>query len=322
MYHHLTNYQPGAVIMAAAEIGLLDMLAGGPVPVAGLAERLDVSERGCAALCRGLQVLNVVAVTDHALVLTEEADPLVRTGAGGLARLIRKEQGFHRLWGNLATFVRAGRGHYPGWRERGLVDPETTEFFFQAINDIACGAAPDVLAAARLDGCTRIADVGGGGGQFARSIADSLPGAMVTIVELAATAPISRKLTSDHERITVLEGDASLPGLGGDHGDFDAVFVSHILHDTNREEARSVVLNCAAAVKPGGVLVINDTMTDDDPMTTPLITMFDVMMVVETPDGICHRRADVHAWLAEAGMTDIEETPLYFGSVIRSIRPN
>jgi SAM-dependent methyltransferase len=321
-YPVITGYQPGAIVMAAAEIGLLDALADGPAARDGLAARLSVSERGLDALLSGLRAIDVLdrtALADGMVQLTNEAVALVRTGAGGLGRIIRKEHGFARLWTDLATHVRTGVGHYPGWRERGRVDPDGTAFFLAAINDIAEGAALDVLAAADFGDARTIVDVGGGGGAFATAIAAAHPDATITILELAATAPITRSLIGDPPRVTVVEGDAARPALGAQLGEFDAAFVSHVLHDAPPDEAEAIVHEVAAAVKPGGLVVINDTCLTDPP--DDHIALFDVMMIVETPAGRCHPIADVIGWMTAAGLTDIEIRPLAFGQILRAHRP-
>jgi hypothetical protein len=323
LYHLITDYQPGAVVMAAAEIGLLDRLRSGPADLHGLSAQLGVSARGLDAIVRALQVMDIVDADADSVALRHEAAELVRTGAGGLARLIRKEHGFHKLWGDLAGYVRRGQGHFPSWRTRGFDDPATTSFFLQALNDIAATGAPGVLAAAGLDEARSILDVGGGGGGYARAILERVPDVTVTILELAATAPITRELTAGVERLRVVEGDAATEGLGcgiapGAGSPFDAAFVSHLLHDLDPGECRAVLGHVARSVQPGAPVVVVDTVSADVPDDRTL-ALFDVMMIVETPAGRVHRRAEVLDWLTEAGIVDVVETRLFFGSVFRGI---
>jgi 3-hydroxy-5-methyl-1-naphthoate 3-O-methyltransferase len=318
LFPTIVGYQPGAVIMAAADIGLLDALADGPVEAFGLASRLGVSERGLDALVGALRAIGVVEGVE-AVGLTADAQPLVRTGAGGFARLLRKEHAFAHLWNELSTFVRRGTGHYASWRDRGRIDPEGTAFFLAALNDIALGAAPAVLAAADLGDARTVIDVGGGGGAFARAIVDAHPDATVAIVELPATAPLTAALVGSHDRIRLVEGDAVMSGLGAGIDGADAVFCSHVLHDLSADEAEEIVHAVAGAVRSGGVVVINDTFQPNG--TDVALALFDVMMVVETPAGRCHRLDTVLRWMADAGLVDVDVRPLVFGQVLRAVRP-
>ena len=99
---------------------------------------------------------------------------------------------------------------------------------------------------------------------------------------------------------------------------FDCVFLSHVLHDFDPSTASVIVSRAASLVCRGGRLVILDVLVPDEGQSNPVEALFDLMMLVEVPQGRTHRIADVRRWLEQAGMALPKSHKLYFGSLLES----
>lgn len=323
MYGLLTGYQPAAVLMAAGSTGILAVLARSVGNVEEVAAETGTSVRGAEALLRGLVAIGVATVDGSRYSLTDDARALDRDGAEGLRRLVAKESVFYGLWGRLADAVRSGDALLMPFEERAATDPAAAGAFLLALNDLAERVAPGFAAAAALDDVRRLADVGGGGGACADLLARAYPSLDVTIVELPDVVPITQRALeergADRGRVRVVAGDARRPGLGIDEAPFDAVLVSHVLHDLDTETARTVVGSAAGMVRDGGPLLVHDVFRRDGAVD-PGVALFDVMMLVENPGGRTHGLTDVIGWMAEKGFADVAVHDFGFSSLLRARR--
>ena len=64
-----------------------------------------------------------------------------------------------------------------------------------------------------------------------------------------------------------------------------------------------------SALKPGGTLVVNDYVVDDDRSGPPFPLLFASEMLLKSKQGGTWRRADYHDWLAKAGFEDVTFQP-------------
>ena len=328
LYGALTGYQAAAVIMAAERVGLIRALAGEGGTVAEMAAATGASVRGVEVLVGSFAALGLVETVAGRHRLSAKAAPLATDGPDGLDRLIRKEAVFYGLWGRLDAAVASGDALLASFAERARTDPAAAEAFLLALNDLAGRVAPDLVPAARIGDAATMADVGGGGAAYALAFAEAHPSLAVTIVEQPPVVPISERAVAASRaaggdavgaRVSVVAGDATAPGLGLDAARFDAALLSHVLHDLDGPTAHAAVLGSASALAPGGVLLVHDVFREKG-AGDPVIALFDVMMFVENPGGMTHALADVRAWIAEAGLTDVEETDLGFTTLVRAVR--
>jgi hypothetical protein len=65
------------------------------------------------------------------------------------------------------------------------------------------------------------------------------------------------------------------------------------------------------AIKPGGTLVVNDFVLNDDRTGNPFAMIFASQMLVVTKNGFTYTQSDYRNWLGEAGFksVDIVATP-------------
>ena len=324
-YSALTGYQVSAVMMTGAQTGLFRCLQGKELSIPEVANCTGLSVRGIGSLLRSLEALGYVsadACEPANYRLTKAGQLLNETGSEGLSRLAIKESYFYQLWAHLGDSIRTGDALLQPFSERVKHDSEFVQTFLLALNDLAHKGAAGFFAAVKLDGVRRLLDLGGGAGGYATLIAKRFPDVHVTLVDLPEIVALAQRVVRAEgltDRIDVVAGDVFAPGMGIDATGFDAVLVSHLLHDFDEAGGRTILRNASETVKSGGRLIVNDVFTGAGPLKLPE-TFFDLMMLVENPGGGAHPLDAVQEWVAAGGWTHPTYQALYFGGVLQAQR--
>ena len=74
----------------------------------------------------------------------------------------------------------------------------------------------------------------------------------------------------------------------------------------------------AGLVRAGGKLVILDVLVPDGGHSNPVEALFDLMMLVEVPQGRIHRISDVEKWIESTGLAPPKSHKLYFGILLET----
>lgn len=155
--------------------------------------------------------------------------------------------------------------------------------FMTAMNTFSTGAGTRIADAlnARVGSATplRILDLGGGGGQVSIEIAQAIPQAQITMIDLDkatrfARAEVERKGLSD--RISCLSGNI-FDHLPLTEADFDVVLISAVLGDWSHDYQIKLLANTHHYLKPGGCLAVSETLLDDDlagPILPALMSLY------------------------------------------------
>lgn len=123
--------------------------------------------------------------------------------------------------------------------------------------------APSCLDRLDLSGNKKIMDVGGNSGEFARQVCERHPRMTATVFDLPVVCELGRRHVAGSPqagRISFCAGDLRRDALPAGH---DAISFKSVLHDWPAEEAAAFLAKAAAALQPGGRLVIFERMPID-----------------------------------------------------------
>ncbi|MDV3128625.1 acetylserotonin O-methyltransferase [Mycobacterium sp. 21AC1] len=257
-------------ITVAAELGIADALADGPLRPDELARRINADTDAVDRLLRALVGDGVFRRTrDGRYALNPLADTL-RTDApvsiGAMARFVGCPQ--HREhWSHLGDAVRTGEAVVPKLRGMGAFEyiasePGLGEIFNDAMTSVSELAIAPVVAAYDFTRFTTIADVGGGHGRLLSAVllaAPSARGVLYDLPQVVEGAPelLGRYGTAD--RVQVVEGSFfdSVPEGA------DAYLLKNIIHDWPDEQALTILGNIRAAARPGATLLLVEAVIPD-----------------------------------------------------------
>jgi ubiquinone/menaquinone biosynthesis C-methylase UbiE len=320
-YEELTLYQRSAVLMAAAKLGVFAALEEGAGRPSELAQRLRAPSDTVLRLLVALSSLDYLSRKGDRFALNDFSKAFLREGAGGMARLAWKEHLFYTAWSRLSDAIVSGKAVFPSFQDRLANDFPSIEKFLLALNDLAEAGAPGVIETGALNSARSILDLGGGGGGYAGELARALPDARVTLADLEEILPIADKHLKRkglRDRVELVPADFLTDGcdLGG--RTFDCVFLSHVLHDFGTATASAIVARAASLVCGRGKLVILDVLVPDEGQSNSAEALFDLMMLVEVPQGRTHSIAEVRRWMESTGLASPKSHKLYFGSLLES----
>jgi SAM-dependent methyltransferase len=264
----LRDLLPSRALGAALDSGLIDFLMqNGPSSPEKLAGRFAADEKGMRLLLDQLRANRVVtddhgrfALSDRFLRALSYRDlmelklEMANFGAFDILRffpdLVFRPGEFARKsdFYGLFTYDRCfERSEDAVWLTRRWMRITTVLTKYEAQ---ACLKYHD------FGGYRRILDVGGNSGEFALRICRTQPRAKVTVFDLPLVCEIGAAHVQgepEAERISFVKGNALRDPWPSD---FDLVSFKSMLHDWPEEEAERLMRSAAAALRPGGTLLV------------------------------------------------------------------
>jgi len=109
------------------------------------------------------------------------------------------------------------------------------------------------------------------------------------------------------DRFHTIDGDYHTTDFGS--AKYDYAIYAHIAHQDSPAENLATLHKFRKALKPGGTLVINDFILNDDRTGHPFALIFAAQMLVVSKNGFTYRQADYRQWLGEAGFHSVDIVP-------------
>jgi 3-hydroxy-5-methyl-1-naphthoate 3-O-methyltransferase len=211
-------------------------------------------------------------------------------------------------WGLMADVIRRDRPlPVLGWATEKRMHEHLAASGAAAAQELA-HVIDDVLrqhGESRGDG---LLDLGGGAGTYTRAWLEAATGHRATLVDYAEVVGLARThLAALSDRARFVAGDIRAVLLPEDH---DVVLLANVLHLHGASIAAALCEVAAKAVRPGGIVVVKDLRMDEDRAGPLEGLLFALNMAVYTGGGDVYAGSQVRAWLAAAGLVDIEERRL------------
>ncbi len=296
-------------VYVAAELGIADLLADGPVSAGELAERTGTHAPSLYRVLRLLAALGVFAEDGAgSFSLTVMGDRLRTDAPAGLRSwaTFLDAIGAIRGFEHILDTVRSGRPGFDASQGTALFDwidrhPERAAVFDAAMSERTAAFAPSVAAGYDFSDVRTVVDVGGGGqGTLLRAILrrhSHLEGVLFEVPALTARARDALDDTEVADRCEVVAGDffARVPEGA------DCYVLANVLHDWNDAESTVILRNCRRAMaKHGRVLIVERRIPGPDGDPVPAL-LSDINMLVIT-GGRERTDAEYEALLQAAGL--------------------
>src|ERR1700688_4425241 len=300
-----------AILGGATQHGLFTALEGNPATAETIAKKTEISLRGAQALLDGLTGLGLLSLSEGLYRNSPDASSfLVKdkpSYLGGMAEVFLQD---FATWQNLPRPAKTG---LPS--ARNTTDVADNPFWHVLVPAIAALSFPVAqMAAERLGvakaGAVSWLDVGGGSGVWSAVWLGVNKQAMGTQLDWPNVNKIGRGFVANFgvaDRFQTIDGDFHTTDFGSARYDF-AIF-AHIAHQESPAENLAIFRKFRKALKPGGTLVVNDFILNDDRTGHPFAMMFASQMLVVTKNGFTYLQSDYRSWLSEAGFMSIEVVP-------------
>lgn len=300
----LTGYQGAAIVAAAVRSGVADALAGGACTAEAIAAARALAAPSVRKLLGAMVALGLAERDGDAHVLSAAGAELASDHPRSLATIVEKEFFFYKAWAGLDQAIADGHARIAPWRERLASDPEQSERFLEALDDLAARFGGGMPELAGLERGGRLLDVGGGAGSHSALLAAAVPGLEPTVLDLPAVEPVVR---ARHPELPFVAGDLDAPRFGRPEGEsWDHVLLANILHDHPAPACARIVREAAGLLAPGGTLLVYEWVLDEDRDGPADVAVFAVMMLVENEGGAAYTAREISAWLQDAGIAGVE----------------
>jgi len=310
------GFQRSAALKSALDLELFTVIDRGAATVADIAAACGASERGIRILCDYLATIDLLTKSGDryslppmsATFLTKRSPAYLGTTAAFLYSpdLIRGFDG-------LTDTIR--RGTVAAAENNDALAPDHPMWvgFARAMVPMMMPAAQEIaqIVGARAGGPMRVLDIAAGHGIFGIVVAQQNPQAEVVAVDWA---PVLAVATENATAMGVGDRHRTLPGSAFtvDYGrGFDVALVTNFLHHFDVPTNVGLLRKVAAALRPGGRVVILEFVPDENRLTPPMAARFSLQMLAGTPSGDAYTLSELTKMLTDAGFTDVTAHPLH-----------
>jgi predicted O-methyltransferase YrrM len=296
----MQSWREPRVVLTALELDVFTAVGGG-ASAAAVARQLGTDPRGTGFLLHALAALGLLEKRGATFHNAPLAARHLCAGAphDWRAALFHTAALWHR-WSHLTECVRTGRP-----APRGADEEAGTVAFIAAMHQNAATRAPQFVAALDLTGVRRALDVGGGSGAYSIALARAVPGLCVEVLDLPDVVPLAARYAAEaglSDRVTTRVGDLRADDLGRG---YDLVLLSAVCHMLGPGENADLIRRAAAALAPGGRVVVHDYILAPDRTAPAVGALFALNMLVNTPAGGNYTEAEYSGWMREAGLGDL-----------------
>ncbi len=308
VYEILISYWKTGVLKAGIELDLFTEIANGNDTVDKMAVALQIDERGLKALLNALCGMNFLGKKEEAYILSSMAEKfLVSTKSSYVGQAVKSfiPPEAWDAWGQITKAIKKGgsvRETIPSenyWVRvaEGLI-PLGTSVARAMCNllDITEGVKK------RL----RVLDLACGSGVYGYTILQRNPRATVTDIDLEHVLEYAKRIATKlrvEDRVTYQAGDILTLNYGKNL--FEIAIVSNILQGFDPDTIKVILAKVYRALSPGGTVVINEFVPDDERAVELFPLLFAVFMFLETQSGGTYTFSEFSSWLSELGFTAV-----------------
>jgi ubiquinone/menaquinone biosynthesis C-methylase UbiE len=301
-----------AVVQSAIELGVFPAIAGGATDCESIAKKIACPTRSTALLVEAVASLGLLNKKGTKFELPPVVEQFVVPGKPQYLGDVTSLFGSQMLWttmANLKDAVRAG----------GTVMPEHAETprhpFWEIFARSTVGmSVPSAMAIQSHIGPwlkTRtnptMIDIAAGSGVYSYILTKENPTLSAKLLDwpnvLVETKRNAAKFGIDEKRVGYIEGNLFETDY---QGQYDVVLLSHVFHHFEPSVCAKLMAKSVAAVKPGGKLVIQEFVTDND---HPAGRMFSMCMLGWTKGGQAYGSSDYKTWCEQAGLKNFVVHP-------------
>jgi ubiquinone/menaquinone biosynthesis C-methylase UbiE len=303
-------------VYVVAALGIADLLAGGPMTAAQLAQATQAHERSLYRVLRLLASLGVLTEHDHRsfslTILGERLRADVPASMRSWALLVDTVGGL-RSFEPTIEIVKTGKpgpdiAYGMGVFEFLAARPDLTQKFQAAMSERTAAFAPSVAAGYDFSPLRTVADIGGGKGTLLAAILRAhghLRGVLFDRPSVVAAAAEVLWAAGVADRCEIVPGDF----FQGVPDGADAYLLANVLHDWDDADSVRILGACRRSMaKDGRVLVIERLIPDDLADAVPVL-LSDLTMLVVT-GGQERTNAEYGQLLDQAGLSLAKVQPV------------
>jgi len=298
-------------LLSAVEMEVFTELAKRPEDLKTLQGRLGLHPRSAQDFLDALVALGFLNRVDGKYQNTAETDLFLDkrkpTYIGGMLDMANSR--LFGFWNHLTEGLRSGSPQNEA-KAGGeslfaalYASPARLKEFLAAMTGLSHGANLAIAHKFPWKNYKRYVDVGTAQGDLAVQVALANPHLSGVGFDLPEVEPIFEEYVQRNGlsgRLRFSQGDffnTQIP-------ETDVVMMGHILHDWNLQEKKMLIRKAYDAVRPGGALIVYESIIDDDRSENAFGLLMSLNMLIETQGGFDYTGADCMGWMKEIGFKE------------------
>jgi SAM-dependent methyltransferase len=291
----------GRVIMAAADLGVFEVLAKGPATSAEVAERLGTDPDATDKLLFTLGASDYLRHRDGRYELTRTSRKwLLSDSPTDLTDKLRFQLLEWEWVAHTEEYVRTGEPldvHHTS-------DPEMWDSYQRGMRAMANSFAAEGIRRLPVpDGARDLLDIGGSHGHYSAELCRRHEGLRAVVLDLPAAVEKAAPLLAAEnmgDRVVHRAGNALEDDLGEE--DWDVVMIASVVHHFSDEQNRDLAGRVARALRPGGVYAIVDAFRPRHPGDAGQLPSILEFYFALTSQSGTWTPGEMAAWQREAGL--------------------
>ncbi len=296
-------FQRCRVLLTAYELDLFTALGEEERSSNEVAKALGSDARATDRLMNALCALDLLEKKEGWFSNTPLASKFLVKGKPGYLAGLMHIVHLWETWSTLTDVVEKGSSMRA--RPVNEMDKKWVQAFITSMHERARKHAPVIIGLLDLSGISRVLDVGGGSAAYSMAFVRAGESVRATVFDVPKVLPLTKGYIAQEnlsDKIDTVAGDFHTDAIGKG---FDLVFISAIIHINSPEQNQTLIRKASNALNPGGQIVIQDFIMDEDRTTPAFGTIFALNMLVGTEVGDTYTESEVRIWMENAGFSRI-----------------
>jgi SAM-dependent methyltransferase len=309
-------FQGAKALLSAVELDVFTALAGGPLDLEALRERVGIHNRGARDFLNALVALDLlVHCEDGRYGNTAETDLyLDRNKSSYVGGLFESFNARHYgIWGSLTTALRTGQpqsgaratGNYPAL----YADKAALDIFVNAMTVRSLPVAKALAAKFPWQDCKTVIDIGTAEGCVPVEITLRHPHITGGGFDLPHVGPRFDAYVEQHalsRQLRFYPGDFFSDPLPA----ADVLVLGRVLHNWDLPTKAMLLRKAYDALPPNGVLIVYERLMDGEGRANAASLLSSLNMLLMSAGGFDFTGADCKGWMQDVGFRDIRIEPL------------
>ena len=295
----LQAYRVSHVIFTAFEIGIFSQLAESSLSCPALSKLLEVSERGLEPLLGSLVALQILEFKKPKYYISSQLKEYLSPSSNQyIGNLIAHEIHLSQRWKNLSQSVKTGK---PADDKSKPPEKSSVMRFARAMSTIGQRSAELVTGTVSFRSNEYVLDLGGGPGQYQKSLCEKYENIKVTLFDQGETIKIARAEHKNHpaaDRMYYISGDFFIDDF---KRKYDTILVSNVVHIYGPDQIVNLFSRCHKSLNKNGRILIKDFILTRKTEQLPFTHLFALHMLLSTETGRCYSYREIKELLLKSG---------------------
>jgi ubiquinone/menaquinone biosynthesis C-methylase UbiE len=299
------GFRESKILLVANDKDIFSELAAGLNTVDALAAKLIVNARALRIMLDALTAMGVLSKKGQ-YYFNEDATQhyLVRGKPEYKGDFLKFLHMCWNQWNDLDQALEVGTAN----ENNRVINNTQLEFnhaYLQGMDNMGWETAEKIAPLLDLNSVHSMLDVGGGAATFSIAFAKKNPDMKSLVIDFPPALEVAHANIEHNkmgDRIKTMAGNFWDVDFGCNH---DLVWISRVVHHLDETECAKMITKAVSALSPGGRVIVNDTLMDDNRVMPHFAAMFSVFMLVITKNGRCYTINEAKEWMKDAGLIDV-----------------